>query len=347
MSTNQQNREEEVDLGSLFIIIGNGFKKLFNFIWKILLGLFHFLMLILLFIKGNIIKLSIAAIIGGGIGAYIEFFNKETTYGSDLLVQPNFKSSRQLYNNINYYNDLVKQRDTSLLMSTFKLNKDEAGKLRLFTIKPVVNDNDILELYDELVLSIDTLTVKSYSFAQFKKAFTDYDYKIHTVHAESTDNKVFSKLDDVIISSIVENRYFDRLKSLTRENLYRTDSLLRKNLTQIDSLRQVYMTVMVEEAKKQTGGTNIDLGGDNEKAKELDLFQTSRIINKDLKDVSEEISEKSEVINVISNFQPVGYEIKGLGQNYIFILAGMAVVVVSILVLLIKLNSYLESYKNK
>ena len=31
MST-KQNNEEEVDLGSLFIIIGNGFKKLFNFI---------------------------------------------------------------------------------------------------------------------------------------------------------------------------------------------------------------------------------------------------------------------------------------------------------------------------
>lgn len=347
MSTNQQNREEEVDLGSLFIIIGNGLKKFFSFIWKILSWLFHFLILILLFIKGNIIKLSIAAIVGGGIGAYIEFFNKETTYGSDLLVQPNFKSSRQLYNNINYYNDLVKQRDTSLLMNTFSISKEEAGKLRLFTIKPVVNDNDILELYDELILSIDTLTVKSYSFTQFKRAFTEYDYKIHTVHAESADNKVFSKLDDVIISSIVKNQYFDRLKSLTRENLYRTDSLLRKNLTQIDSLRQVYMKVMIEEAKKETGGTNIDLGGEKEKAKELDLFQTSRIINKDLKDVSEEISEKSEVINVISNFQPVGYEIKGIGQNYIFILAGLAVVLVSGFVLLIKLNSYLESYKNK
>ena len=346
MSTNHQNKEEEVDLGSLFIIIGNGFKKLFNFIWKVLLGLFDFIIAILLFIKGNIVKLTIAAIIGAGIGTFLEF-KKETTYGSDLLVQPNFKSSRQLYNNIGYYNDLVQQRDSSQLASTFKIDKDEAGKLRQFTIKPVVNENDILELYDELILSIDTTTVKSYSFAQFKRAFTDYDYKVHLIHVESADNKVFSKLDDVIISSIVENNYFDKLKKLTRENLYRTDSLLGNNLTQIDSLRQVYMQVMVEEAKKQTGGTNIDLGGEKETTKEIELFQTSRIINKDLKDISEEISEKSEVINIISNFQPVGSEIKGIGQNYIFIIAGLAVILVSGFILLIKLNSYLESYKNK
>ena len=42
MSINQQNKEEEVDLGSLFVIIGNGFKKFFQFIGKILLGYFTF-----------------------------------------------------------------------------------------------------------------------------------------------------------------------------------------------------------------------------------------------------------------------------------------------------------------
>ena len=31
MSTAKNNNEEEVDLGSLFVIIGNGFKNFFNF----------------------------------------------------------------------------------------------------------------------------------------------------------------------------------------------------------------------------------------------------------------------------------------------------------------------------
>ena len=346
MSTNHQNKEEEVDLGSLFIVIGNGFKKLFNFIWKILSGIFHFFILILLFVKENLIKLAIAAIIGAGFGGYKEW-KKEDMFGSDLLVQPNFKSSKQLYDNVNYYNDLVAQKEYGILSSTFSIHDTLAKSIKRFEVSPVRTDNDILELYDEMILSIDTTTVKSYSFALFKRAFTDFDYKVHRVHVEATNNKVFDKLDDIIISSIVDNDYFNKLKKITRENLYRTDSLLRENLNQIDSLRQVYMQVMIEEAKKESGGTSIDLGGDKKTTKELELFQTNRIINKDLKEVSEEISEKSEVINVISNFQPVGYEIKGLSNNQIVIYAGLAFFAMGGFILLIRLNRYLESYKNK
>ena len=32
MSTKKQNNDEEVDLGSLFTVIGKGFKNFFNFI---------------------------------------------------------------------------------------------------------------------------------------------------------------------------------------------------------------------------------------------------------------------------------------------------------------------------
>ena len=43
MSINQQNKEEEVDLGSLFVIIGNGFKNFFSLLGKSYwdISLFH------------------------------------------------------------------------------------------------------------------------------------------------------------------------------------------------------------------------------------------------------------------------------------------------------------------
>jgi hypothetical protein len=292
------------------------------------------------------IKLAIAVLIGGGFGAYLES-NKEDMYGSDLLLQPNFKSARQLYNNVNYYNDLVAQGEYGKLESTFDIDSTEARSIRRFEVSPIQTDNDIVEAYDELILSIDTMTVKSYSFAQFKRAFTEFDYKVHQVHVEATNNKVFAKLDDVIIASIVENDYYNRVKTITRENLYRTDSLLRKNLDQVDSLRQVYMQVMLEEAKKQSTGTQIDMGGSGKTTKELELFQTNRMLNRDLKDVSEDISDKSEVINVISNFQPVGYEIRGLSKNSIVIFAALAFIAMIGIILLLKLNKFLESYKSK
>ncbi len=344
MTKESQSKEEEIELGSLFIIIGKGFSNLFRFIGKVFKEIFHFVIVVLLFVKGHVVKLVIATVIGAVAGIFLEF-KKEATYGADLQVQPNFKSSRQLYNNVNYYNDLVKQKDTVSLAKVFNISINEAVTLKKFEIYPIKNGNDLLTSYDDLILSVDTLTAKSYSFVNFKNTFTDFDYKIHNIHVIATKNDVFSKLDEVIISSIVDNNFFNKVKKLTNENLNRTDSLLRQNLTQIDSLRRVYMTVLIEESKKQNSGTNIDLGGTKQPTKELELFETNRIINKDLKDIVEDKSEKSEVLNVISNFQPTGYEIKGIDKNYGFLGAGFALTLMILFLLLRQLNNYLNNYK--
>ena len=346
MSTNQPNNknEEEVDLGSLFVIIGKGFKNFFNFIGNIFKGIFDFFIVILLFLRSNFIKISGALLLGIIVGFIFET-SKPDSFGSEMILQPNFKSSRQLYNNINFYNDLVKQKDTAALQKVFNLDKAEAASLQKFTIEPIRVENDIINAYDQLVLEVDTLTIKSYEFETFKNSFTDYDYNFHKINVVAQKNDVFDKLDEVIISSVVNNKYFKRFKELTNENLNRKDSLYRKNLVQLDSLRRVYMQVMLEEAKNPNSGTSIDLGSTATKTtNELELFNTNRRLNIDLEVISEEKSKNYEVINVISNFQPIGHEFKEVTKNYAF-LVGIAFAGLMILILLlIKLNRYLENY---
>lgn len=346
MSTNQQTNknEEEVDLGSLFVIIGRGFSKLFNFIGNIFKGIFHFFISILIFLKENIVKIGIATVIGFAIGVFIQVKSTDK-YESEMLVQPNFKSANQLYDNINYYNDLVKQKDTANIQKTFNLTKQEAASLKKFTIEPILNENDIINSYNDFILDVDTTTVKSYDYEDFKASFSLLDYKIHKINVISEKNDVFDKLDDVILSSVIKNKYFNRVKELTNENLNRTDSLLRTNLGQIDSLRVVYMKVMLEEAKKQNSGTSIDLGGQKKTTKELELFETNRKINEELEDIVKDKSEKYEVINVISNFQPIGSEIKGVTKNKAFQLAILGALAMILILLLLKVNSYLNNYK--
>ena len=345
MSENKNStNEEEIDLGSLFIIIGNGFSKLFRFIGSGFSKLFDLLVQFLLFLKSNVLKLGIGALVGAIVGFTIEIKN-ETKYLGNLQVQPNFESTRQLYNNINYYNDLVKQEEFGLIAATFNINPEEAESLKKLEIVPVVNENDILTSYDELILSVDTLTVKSYSFEQFKNMFTEYDYKIHDINVYSTKNNVFSKLDKTIIESITDNKYFENLKKINNENLKTTEKLIRKNLSQVDSLHNLYKKVILEEAQKTTSGTNIALGETKTSNKELQLFATNRALNKDLKEVSDNLTEKSEIINVISNFQPIGHEIKAIKKNKSFqlgILGGLSVVLILILM---KLNTFLNTYK--
>jgi hypothetical protein len=344
MSTDQKNNEEEVDLGSLFVIIGRGFSNLFNFIKGIFTGIFRRIISILIFLKNNIIKIGIAAFIGGVLGIFLEV-KKVDSYKAELLLEPNFKSTRQLYNNVNYYNDLVKQKDTASLAETFKLDKSTAASLKNFVIEPIVEGNDIINSYDKFVSSVDTTTIKNYTFTEFKTSFTEYDYRLHKVTVTSTLNNVFDKLDDVIISSVVNNNYYNRIKTITNNSLNRTDSLYRQNLIQVDSLRNVYMKVMIEESKKQTSGTSIDLGGQKSKTKEIDLFATNRKINQDLEGIAIKKSTKYDVINVISDFQPIGTKVKGITKNYIFLLGALGGGFMIFWLLIRQLNTYLENYK--
>lgn len=346
MSKEKKSKEEDIELGSLLILIGKGFSKIFISIASIFTGLFHRGILVLLFFRSHLRKLILAALIGAGIGSVIEI-QTTPTYGANLLVQPNFNSARQLYNNIQYYNELVKQKDTIMLSNAFDISTKSAASLKRFEITPVKNENDLLEAYDDLILSVDTITAKSYSFSQFKNTFTKYDYKVQNIHVMAKQNAIFTKLEKGIISSVIENDYFKKVKKLNNENLNRTDSLLRKNLTQIDSLRQVYMQVMLEEAKKSTTGTSIDFGGERKSTKEIELFEANRIINNDLKGLVIERAEKTEVLNIISGFQPVGYVIRGIDKNYITLLAGLGVGLMFFVLLMLKLNKYLNNYKQK
>ena len=105
------------------------------------------------------------------------------------------------------------------------------------------------------------------------------------------------------------------------------------------------MQVMVAEAKKQFTGTNIDLGGKKTTTKELDLFETNRNLNSELIDVISSKSSMYEIINVISNFQPIGTEIKGATNNYAFLLTILCAGLMILFILLRQLNNYLNNYK--
>ena len=105
------------------------------------------------------------------------------------------------------------------------------------------------------------------------------------------------------------------------------------------------MQVMVAESKKQFTGTNIDLGGQKTTTKELELFETNRELNSDLIDVISSKADMYEVINVISNFQPIGTELKGATNSYAFLLTLLGAGLMILFLLLIQLNNYLNNYK--
>jgi len=343
MSTAKNKNEEEVDLGSLFVIIGKGFKNFFNFIGSIFKGIFHFLIITLLFFKEHLLKIIVAGLLGFIFGAYLDY-NKGVIYESKMLVKPNFDSTKQLYANILFYNDLVNQKEYNLLMETFQINQEEAESLREFSIEALMNENDIIISYDELAVSVDTLAINDYDFESFKKAFTNYDYFIHEVKVTSTQNKIFKKFDKIILSSVSENDYFRNINNSEKSNLDRSYNLYDKNISQIDTLRKVYENVLLENAKKSTSGTNINLSAEVNKNVDIELFKINRNLDSYLTQISKKKSEKDKIINVISSFQKVGNISGGILKSSKFIYFSIGFIAMVFMLLLIKLNAFLDKY---
>ena len=130
-TNSSSSSSEEVDLGQLFQLIGNGFKKLFRFIGNIFKGIFHTIILFLLFLQKHFIKFTVAAVVGLALGIYLDMI-KTPKFISTMVVEPNFNSVQQLYNNVNFYNELAAAEDSTALAEALDVSVSEAFKLKKF-----------------------------------------------------------------------------------------------------------------------------------------------------------------------------------------------------------------------
>ena len=336
-------QDDEVDLGNLFKIIGKGFKNLFNTIGQFFKSVFHYFILLLLFFRNNALKLGIAVFIGSVIGLYLDL-TLPKQYSSSMIVEPNFKSAQQLYQNINFYHELVKQKDLNLLAQTFQIPVSEASKLKGFYIEPLKNENEKYEFFNDFIEEVDTTTIKNIDIIEFKKGFTDYDYKYHQINVKSLSNIIFEKLSTPIISSIQNNSYYKYQKKINDENLFQNEKVLVKSLQEVDTLRKIYNEVLITEAKKAEMGTNITLAQGVKKTDELELFNESLKLNEELINNNKEKAETTDILNVVSTFSKVGIKERSLFNKMTTILGLGFGLLMLIFILLKQLNSYLLKY---
>lgn len=344
MSKHNISQEEEIELGSLFKIIGRGFSNLFNAVGKLFKGIFHYLILFLIFLRNNALKLSLAIFVGAAFGLYLDF-TKPQLYSSTMIVEPNFKSALQLYQNIDFYHELVKQKDSSLLAQTFNIPVTEAAKLKGFYVEPIRNENEKYQFFDDFIQEVDTTTVNNINIKEFKKGFTDYNYNYHQIKVKSLSNTIFEKLSVPIISSIENNPYYKYQKKINDENLFQNEKVLIKSLQDVDTLRRIYNEVLITEANKDVSSTNINLAQGVQKTNEIQLFNENLELNEELIKNNKEKAETTEILNVVSSFSKVGIEERSLFKKMTFILGlGMGLLML-VFILLRQLNQYLLKYK--
>ena len=344
------NGSEEVDLGQLFSLIGKAFNRFFNFLISIFKGLFHLLMLFLLFIQKHFLKFAIAGILGLGLGFYLDY-EQGDLYESSMVVEPNFNSVQQLYNNINFYNELAEAKDSSsymVLAQNLGITGEEAQSIKKVFADSYSDENQKIKLFDDFIRELDTNTIKTIDYESYLKNFNSFDARFHKITIISSDNTVAKKTQSKIVSSISSNDYFKRQKEINDQNLELKDSIYQQQLEAIDSLEKFYRDIEYKIAENPNQGTNINLAekkdGNN---RELELLLQRDLLKRNIVELNEERANKERIINIISDFPSRGVKVTNIWKDFRFLAFVGLIGITFLFLVLLELNKFLKSYKQK
>ncbi len=199
------SKEDDLDIAQLFVLIGKGFTSIINFISDLVKTIFGWFLLFIIFIRGSLKKMILAALIGGSLGAVYQYALKEVQYESSMTVEPNFGSAVQLYKNIDYYLSLVKQDNFEKLASSLNISKEEATSISWIEIEPYTNQNQVLLSYKDFIEELDSNAVEHVDYKIFLKEQPIESFKYHVVRITAKDKYIFNKLESPIINSISSN----------------------------------------------------------------------------------------------------------------------------------------------
>lgn len=343
----QETKEDDVDIAQLFALIGKGITSFINFIIILFKTVFEWFLLLLLFIRGNLNKMLLAALVGGCMGAIYQYVIKDVQYESSMTVEPNFGSTVQLYKNIDYYLSLVKQDDFERLAASLNISQEEAENISWIEVEPYSNENQLLLSYKSFISELDSNAVKHIKYKTFASEQPIESFRYHIVRVTSKDKFIFKKLESPIINSVISNSYYDKVKNTAYNNLIRKKSALESSMLELDSLRNLYKQVMLAESVKENSGTNIFMSETGGGTKEVDVFDKYMVMNEELIEVNTQLTAENEVVNVVSSFNAVGMKVKIWYKNFAVIGLIGGFVFMFLIISIRKLDQHLLTYKNQ
>ena len=321
MSNNNQttkktnNNEEELDLGSLFVIIGRGFSKIFDFIANIVTGAYKLVLVVIAHFYKRFYWYAGSIIIGFIIGFVIDS-NSAKKYNANLFIETNFNSARQVYENIYQFHQLASiDKDTLELAKRLKISPSEASKLKGFYIEPDINENKLVELYSKFSLSLDSLSRLETTYDDFKKSLYDYNFKSHKIAVTSTDKSLFKKIERIFVDQIANNSYLKGLVEVNKLNLEKKDQVLLLQIQKTEFLVDEYLKIRQKESEKEAvagNGTSLYMGDSESSGLIVDeskILENRLVLEAERRQINLEIIEQKTAINILAGFPYSGYSI--------------------------------------
>jgi len=279
---------DEIDLGQLFQMIGNGFKRIF----KSLLRTF-------LYLKKNAIVLGGLIVLGAAIGFGLnQFVDKKMK--TEVIVKPQMESKNYLYDVINEIQANIKAEDTAFFSSIGIALSDFDG-LEV-TISPVNENRESSESefkYLELLQSFEnTEAIADIVRAELQNK-SSFNHRITFFYKDAKSGQQFAK---GVIAYINTNEYFDDLIAVYREN---ATSRIEQNiqlLKQVDEIITSYAKKMGQK-DEMVGNDRIVL--DNQETVNITgLFGLKNGLIKDIESKHLELEQRTDPIKIINFGKP-------------------------------------------
>ena len=345
----QQNQSEEVDLGQLFKVIGNGFSSFFRGIATIFKGFFQGLVLILLHFFKRIFWYVGAVVIGLVLG-FILNATTEKSYGANMFIKTNFDSGRQVYENIKQLNQLASvDTDTVELGKILNISPTEASKLKGFYIKPGTEENMIAEMYSEYRLNLDSISQTEVTYKSYKESLSSYALPVHQIGVASTDKFIFKEIEKAFTKELVNNDYLDELAMVNAENLKREKEALENQVIKSGYLIDEYLKIKISQSEKpESNGTTLYMGdteASNSSVNEAELLKEQLILEEQKREVLQRMVAEKDVLSVISGFPSSGYDISTWKGKKYFTIPIVMFTLTLFVFLLIGLGKFLKAQK--
>ncbi|WP_196895393.1 hypothetical protein [Aureivirga marina] len=354
MSSNQ-NPEEEIELSKLLGVIGKGINNFFRKIGLLFKSIFHYLIVIIIFLKKYSLFLILSLIIGGTIGYFTQKY-KGISYYYDMEIIPNYKSENYISSQIDYLQILFKTKSYPELSSILNISEEDLKNIKSINLIPLNYIKDKALAYEEFIKKNDTLVSSIVTFEKFNsKNFAKFNttrFKVEIVVA----NPTLKKIQQPLIDFITNDPNLVLAHDLKIKNLNLEEKTIKQGLKDIDSLRKTNRIVALKSAENVTSlGSAIDINNSNDLreteteirnlTEDKNLFETSEKLIFRLNQIAEEKIRFNNIVNVVSHLNYKGVYNKTLTTNPIKLYGFGAFLVTLITILLIKFNIYLKNYK--
>ena len=323
----KQNNDQEIDILSLFSAFSKKINSVFVLIINLLISATNLFIKLLAIIRKNYLLLSTAVIIGVLMGYTYEKKFYKPTYTSTLTLSPNFGSTYQLYGNIDFYQNLIKNQDFEKLKSYLNLDSSGSRSLKEISIEPYTNELLNLKNYKKLLVSADSLTAVGFSYEDYISKIPFDNYSRHVITIELNNNKVPTYIEKRIIENIENNFYYKNKKETYIENLEFKKLYILKSIEKLDTL----LFAEKKNSERENSGTTIVLDDNKNENIDLKLFDRYKSIRNELVEINYDLNDKKYVINTINSFSDIGSE----EDTYFIIITPLFLFLMSLFLILI------------